>query len=41
MVLGCAIEELIRRYRLLSEVDERSLADIDTMTLDNLDYVVL
>lgn len=41
MVLGCAIEEFIRRYRLLSEVDDESLADIDTMTLDNLDYVVL
>lgn len=41
VVLGCAIEEFIRRYRLLSEVDDRSLADIDTMTLDNLDYVVL
>lgn len=41
VVLGCAIEEFIRRYRLLSEVDDESLADIDTMTLDNLDYVVL
>lgn len=41
VVLGCAIEELIRRYRLLSEVDDRSLADIDTMTLDDLDYVIL
>ena len=41
VVLGCAIEELIRRYRLLSEVDDRSLADIDTMALDDLDYVIL
>lgn len=41
VVLSCAIEEFIRRYRLLSEVDDRSLADIDTMTFDDLDYVIL
>lgn len=31
----------LKRYRLLSEMDELSLADFDDMTLDEADYVIL
>ena len=41
MVLGCTLEEIIRRYRLLHEVDDELLTDIDAATLDDLDYVTL
>lgn len=31
----------IKRYRLLSDLDDKTLAEIDDMTLEELDYVVL
>lgn len=31
----------LKRHRLLSEMDELSLADFDDMTLDEMDYVIL
>lgn len=41
VVLGCAIKELVRRYRLLSDIDSDMLNNFDSMTLDALDYVIL
>lgn len=31
----------MKRYRLLSDLDDKTLAEIDDMTLEELDFVVL
>lgn len=39
--LSCEINAGLKRYRLLSDMDEHSLCDFDDMTLAELDYVIL
>lgn len=41
VALDTSASAILRRFRKVSEVDPLSLASIDTMTLDELDYVVL
>lgn len=41
MVLDCEANAGLKRYRLLYEMDELSLDDIDDMTLQELDYVII
>lgn len=41
VVLGAAASTVLRRYRLLNDVDDITLDDIDDMTLDELYYVTL
>lgn len=39
--ISCEASAGIRRYRLLSEMDDLTLAELDNMSLKELDYVVL
>ena len=41
MIMSCVASAGLKRYRLLYEVDDLSLNDMDEMTLDELDYVIL
>ena len=41
ILLSSALDAGMKRHRLLSEVDELTLADLDAMSLDDLDYVIL
>lgn len=39
--LTAKIDSIVKRHRMLSEVDESILASIDEMTMDQIDYVIL
>lgn len=41
MVMSCEASIGLKRYRLLSEMDDLTLADFDNMTLNEVDYVIL
>ena len=41
MYLDCMARAGLKRYRLLSEMDEHTLSDFDDMTLEEVDYVIL
>ena len=41
MYVDCMARAGLKRYRLLSEMDEHTLSDFDDMTLEEVDYVIL
>ena len=41
MYLDCEASAGLRRYRVLSEMDDLTLSDFDDMTLNEVDYVIL
>lgn len=41
MYLDCMARAGLKRYRLLSEMDDHPLSDFDDMTLEEVDYVIL
>lgn len=41
VLISCEASAGIKRYRLLSEVDDFILADLDNMSLEELDYVII
>lgn len=41
MWIDCEASAGLKRYRLLAEIDDNVLADLDNMTLEELDYVIL
>lgn len=41
MYLDCTARAGLKRYRLLSEMDDHPLSDFDDMTLEEVDYVIL
>ena len=41
MYIDCMARAGLKRYRLLSEMDEHTLSDFDDMTLEEVDYVIL
>ena len=41
MFLDCTAKAGLKRYRLLSEMDDHALSDFDDMSLEEIDYVIL
>lgn len=41
MIISCEGSAGLKRYRLLSEMDDHALSDFDDMTLEEVDYVIL
>ncbi len=41
MTISCEASAGLKRYRLLSEMDDLTLSDFDDMTLNEVDYVIL
>ena len=41
MYLDCEASAGLKRYRLLSEMDDLTLSDFDNMTLNEVDYVII
>lgn len=41
MTISCEASAGLKRYRLLSEMDNLTLSDFDDMTLNEVDYVIL